>query len=44
MDDTQDAILRHTEILKRSDFYEERYGLLFEAIVELLMKRSLPIR
>lgn len=35
LDDTGRDIFTATEILKRSDFYEERYGLLFEAIVEL---------
>ncbi|MBQ7584115.1 MAG: replicative DNA helicase [Lachnospiraceae bacterium] len=35
LDDTGKAIFTVTEILNRSDFYEERYGLLFEAIVEL---------
>ena len=35
LDDSRDAILTATEILKREDFYEERYGLLFEAVAEL---------
>lgn len=35
VDDTGEDIFTATEILKKSDFYEERYGLIFEAIVEL---------
>ena len=40
MDDTRDAVFTVTEILTRSDFYEERYGLLFEAIVELFNEQK----
>ena len=40
MDDTRDAVFAVTEILNRSDFYEERYGLLFEVIVELFNEQK----
>lgn len=40
MDDTKEAIFTATEILKRSDFYDDRYGLLFEAIVELFDEKK----
>jgi replicative DNA helicase len=40
LDDTKEAILIATELLERSDFYEERYGLPFEAIVELLNEQK----
>ncbi|MCR5774508.1 MAG: replicative DNA helicase [Lachnospiraceae bacterium] len=40
LDDTNEAIFTATEILKREDFYEDRYGLLFEAIVELFNERK----
>ncbi|MBQ9607519.1 MAG: replicative DNA helicase [Lachnospiraceae bacterium] len=39
-DDTREAIFTATEILTRSDFYEERYGLLFEVIVELFNEQK----
>ncbi|MBO5551621.1 MAG: replicative DNA helicase [Lachnospiraceae bacterium] len=39
-DDTNEAIYTATEILTRKDFYEERYGLLFEAIVELFNEQK----
>ena len=39
-DDTRDAVFTATEILTRSDFYEERYGLLFESIVELFNEQK----
>ena len=40
MDDTREAIFIATELLTRSDFYEERYGLLFEVIVELFNEQK----
>ena len=40
LDDTREAVFAATEILNRSDFYEERYGLLFEAIVELFDEKK----
>ncbi|HBB59749.1 MAG: replicative DNA helicase [Lachnospiraceae bacterium] len=40
LDDTKEAILVATELLERSDFYEERYGLLYEAIVELFNEQK----
>lgn len=40
LDDTREAVFTATEILKRSDFYEERYGLLFEAITELFEEKK----
>lgn len=40
MDDTKNAILTASEILERSDFYEDRYGLLFEVIVELFNEQK----
>lgn len=40
MDDTREAIFIATELLTRSDFYEERYGLLYEAIVELFNEQK----
>ncbi len=39
-DDTNEAVYAATEILTRKDFYEERYGLLFEAIVELFNEQK----
>ncbi|MBO6147162.1 MAG: replicative DNA helicase [Lachnospiraceae bacterium] len=40
LDDTREAVLVATELLERSDFYEERYGLLFECIVELFNEQK----
>ncbi len=40
MDESKNAILTASEILERSDFYEDRYGLLFEAIVELFNEQK----
>ena len=40
LDDTREAVFTAIEILKRSDFYEERYGLLFESIVELFDEKK----
>ena len=35
LDDRKEAIMMAQETLTRSDFYEERYGLLFEVLIEL---------
>ncbi|MCR5746614.1 MAG: replicative DNA helicase [Lachnospiraceae bacterium] len=40
LDDTREAVLTATEILEKSDFYEDRYGLLFESIVELFNEQK----
>ena len=40
LDDTREAVVVATELLERSDFYEERYGLLFECIVELFNEQK----
>ena len=35
----RDAILTASELLVKEDFYHQQYGLLFEAMVELLNDR-----